>query len=63
MLASFMLSVDFNAVRWEGVKFRGCACQRRDLNPGNFDFPVAAFKTAERQNFRQDSQFNLVKSV
>jgi hypothetical protein len=30
MLASFMLSVDFNAVSWEGVKFRGRACQRRD---------------------------------
>jgi hypothetical protein len=30
MLASFMLSVDFNAVCWEGVKFRGRACQRRD---------------------------------
>jgi hypothetical protein len=29
MLASFMLllSVDFNAVSWEGVKFRGRACQ------------------------------------
>jgi hypothetical protein len=25
-----MLSVDFNAVSWEGVKFRGRACQRRD---------------------------------
>jgi hypothetical protein len=30
MLESFMLSVDFNAVSWEGVKFRGRACQRRD---------------------------------
>jgi hypothetical protein len=30
MLASFMLSVDFNAVSWEGVKFRGRACQRRE---------------------------------
>jgi hypothetical protein len=30
MLASFMLLVDFNAVSWEGVKFRGRACQRRD---------------------------------
>ena len=29
MLASFMLLVDFNAVSWEGVKFRGRACQRR----------------------------------
>ena len=32
MLASFMLLVDFNAVSWEGVKFRGRACQRRDLS-------------------------------
>ena len=32
MLASFMLLVDFNAVSWEGVKFRGRACQRRDFN-------------------------------
>ena len=31
MLASFMLFVDFDAVSWEGVKFRGRACQRRDL--------------------------------
>ena len=31
MLASFMLLVDFNAVSWEGVKFRGRACQRRDM--------------------------------
>ena len=31
MLASFMLLVDFNAVSWEGVKFRGRACQRRDI--------------------------------
>jgi hypothetical protein len=31
MLASFMLLVDFNAVSREGVKFRGRACQRRDL--------------------------------
>jgi hypothetical protein len=31
MLASFMLFVDFDAVSWEGVKFRGGACQRRDL--------------------------------
>jgi hypothetical protein len=30
MLASFMLFVDFDAVSWEGVKFRGRACQRRD---------------------------------
>jgi hypothetical protein len=30
MLASFMLSVDVSAVGWEGVKFRGRACQRRD---------------------------------
>jgi hypothetical protein len=30
MLASFMLFVDFDAVTWEGVKFRGRACQRRD---------------------------------
>jgi hypothetical protein len=30
MLASFLLLVDFNAVSWEGVKFRGRACQRRD---------------------------------
>jgi hypothetical protein len=30
MLASFMLLVDFNAVSWKGVKFRGRACQRRD---------------------------------
>ena len=30
MLASFMLLVDFNAVSWEGVKFRGRACQRCD---------------------------------
>jgi hypothetical protein len=32
MLASFKLLVDFNAVSWEGVKFRGRACQRRDLS-------------------------------
>ena len=32
MLASFMLLVDFNAVSWEGVKFRGRACQRRDTS-------------------------------
>ena len=32
MLASFMLLVDFNAISWEGVKFRGRACQRRDNN-------------------------------
>ena len=32
MLASFMLFVDFDAVSWEGVKFRGRACQRRDLS-------------------------------
>jgi hypothetical protein len=25
-----MLFVDFDAVSWEGVKFRGRACQRRD---------------------------------
>jgi hypothetical protein len=31
MLASFLLLVDFNAVSWGGVKFRGRACQRRDL--------------------------------
>ena len=31
MLASFMLFVDFDAVSWEGVKFRGRACQRRDI--------------------------------
>ena len=31
MLASFMLFVDFDAVTWDGVKFRGRACQRRDL--------------------------------
>ena len=31
MLASFMLLGDFNAVSWEGVKFRGRACQRRDM--------------------------------
>ena len=30
MLASFMLFVDFDAVTWDGVKFRGRACQRRD---------------------------------
>ena len=30
MLASFMLFVDFYAVSWEGVKFRGRACQRCD---------------------------------
>jgi hypothetical protein len=29
MLASFMLFVDFDAVTWDGVKFR--ACQRRDI--------------------------------
>ena len=32
MLASFMLFVDFDAVTWDGVKFRGRACQRRDKN-------------------------------
>ena len=31
MLASFMLFVDFDAVSWEGVKFRGRVCQRRDI--------------------------------
>jgi hypothetical protein len=31
MLASFLVLVDFNVVSWEGVKFRGRACQRRDL--------------------------------
>jgi hypothetical protein len=31
MLASFLLLVDFNAVSWEGIKFRGHACQRRDF--------------------------------
>jgi hypothetical protein len=31
MLASFLVLVDFNAISWEGVKFRGRACQRRDL--------------------------------
>ena len=31
MLASFMLFVDFDTVSWEGVKFRGRACQRRDM--------------------------------
>jgi hypothetical protein len=30
MLASFLVLVDFNAVSWEGVKFRSRACQRRD---------------------------------
>jgi hypothetical protein len=30
MLASFLVFVDFNALSWEGVKFRGRACQRRD---------------------------------
>jgi hypothetical protein len=30
MLASFMLFVDFDADSWEGVEFRGRACQRRD---------------------------------
>ena len=29
MLASFLLLVDVNVVSWEGVKFRGRACQRR----------------------------------
>jgi hypothetical protein len=32
MLASSLVFVDFNAVSWEGVKFRGRACQRRDIN-------------------------------
>jgi hypothetical protein len=31
MLASFLLLVDLIAVSWEGVKFRGRACQRRDF--------------------------------
>jgi hypothetical protein len=31
MRASFLLLVDFDAVSWEGVKFRGRACQRRDV--------------------------------
>jgi hypothetical protein len=30
MLSSFMLSVDFNALSWEGVKFRSRASQRSD---------------------------------
>jgi hypothetical protein len=30
-LASFLQLVDFNAFSWEGVKFRGCLSQRRDL--------------------------------
>jgi hypothetical protein len=38
MLASFMLLVDFNAVSLEGVKFRGRACQRRDLCPATLSF-------------------------
>jgi hypothetical protein len=30
-----MLFVDFDAVSWEGVKFRGRACQRRDIDLNN----------------------------
>jgi hypothetical protein len=32
-----MLFVDFDAVSWEGVKFRGRACQRRDSTKIGFD--------------------------
>ena len=31
MLARFFLLVDFNAVSWEGVKFRGRAFQCRNI--------------------------------
>jgi hypothetical protein len=33
MLASFLVLVYLNAVSWEEVKFRGRACQRRDMPP------------------------------
>jgi hypothetical protein len=31
MLAGFLVLIDFNAVSREGVKFRGRACQRREI--------------------------------
>jgi hypothetical protein len=34
----FLLLVYFNAVSWEGVKFRGRACQRRDINANFVNF-------------------------
>ena len=49
MLASFMLFVDFDAVSWEGVKFRGRACQRRDSKI-NFEFGKHFHSTVMHEN-------------
>jgi hypothetical protein len=46
MLASSMLSFDCNSVSWEGVKFRGRACQRRDYTFWNFQ-PIAGCYSSE----------------
>ena len=50
MLASFMLFVDFDAVSWEGVKFRGRACQRRDMYNYIFAYSVDAIISARRDH-------------
>ena len=56
MLASFMLSVDFNSVSWEGVKFRGRACQRRDCV-----MEITAGKAIRDMNiFLQNSENGLI---
>ena len=47
MLASFMLFVDFDAVSWEGVKFRGRACQRRDVDLYIINVPIMTIRESE----------------